>query len=289
MIETLHGQRETVHFRGHTHLKLYINDESEHYPPHWHEEVEILMPLEGQYSAIIGGTTYRLAVGDLLLIMPGVIHDLPLEPSGIRIIFQFDPSLIRSISGIADSLSLMAPACCIRRDEDAETSRRVSEIMQKIRDLYIGSGLMAEIDIYTQILTMLSLIGAKLRNLQLENKPAAYRAHAAAMMDVCSYIQEHSAEPLCLEDTARMAGFSKYHFERIFRNYTNMSFLQYLTATRISHACYLLRDPSVSITQAAYQSGFSSSAAFAKVFRKVTGYSATEYRARHWVGRHGSI
>ncbi len=289
MIETLHGQRETVHFRGHSHLKLYINDETEHYPRHWHEEVEILMPLEGQYSAIIGETAYRLNTGDLLLIMPGVIHDLPLEPSGVRIIFQFDPSLIRSISGVYDALSLMAPALQIQKNSEPELSAGITDIMQEIRRQYISSGLTAEISIYSQILSMLSLIGEKLRSRQLENKPAAYRAHAAAMMDVCSYIQEHSAEPLCLEDTARMAGFSKYHFERIFRNYTNMSFLQYLTATRVNHACYLLRDPSVSITQAAYQSGFSSSAAFAKVFRKVTGYSATEYRARHWVGRHGSV
>ena len=88
MIETLNGTRETVNHREHVSLKLYMNDECEHYPPHWHSDMEILCPLEGGYSAVIGNTTYALRPGDLLMIGPGTIHDLPAEKSGRRIIFQ---------------------------------------------------------------------------------------------------------------------------------------------------------------------------------------------------------
>ena len=64
MIETLVGTRETVHHKTDTHVRLYVNDECEHYPPHWHNDMEILFPLSGSYTAICPNDTYVLRPGD---------------------------------------------------------------------------------------------------------------------------------------------------------------------------------------------------------------------------------
>lgn len=87
MIETLVGTRETVHHKTDTHVRLYVNDECEHYPPHWHNDMEILCPLSGSYTAICPNDTYVLRPGDLLIIGARTIHDLPAEP-GASVLFS---------------------------------------------------------------------------------------------------------------------------------------------------------------------------------------------------------
>ena len=51
MIEILEGIRETVNFKQDAQIMLYYNDEEEDYPPHWHNSIEIIMPLENIYTA----------------------------------------------------------------------------------------------------------------------------------------------------------------------------------------------------------------------------------------------
>jgi transcriptional regulator GlxA family with amidase domain len=40
-------------------------------------------------------------------------------------------------------------------------------------------------------------------------------------------MDQHATEELTLESVAQVANFSQYHFERIFKKYTNTSFYQY--------------------------------------------------------------
>ena len=50
MIESLKGYHETVNFKERPMFRMYHNDESENYPPHWHSNPEIIMPLAGDYT-----------------------------------------------------------------------------------------------------------------------------------------------------------------------------------------------------------------------------------------------
>lgn len=282
MIETLNGIRETINFRKYAHIKLYINNWAEHYPPHWHREIEILMPIEGHYSAIISNHVYDLGPGDLLLIPSGVVHNLPLQPTGVRFIFQFDPECIELISGIATVLSLMNPACLIRVQDAPAASERCQALMMEIRDLYRSTSAMAEAGIYAKIIEMITVISDNLREQHLpKSAPTARAVHEEQLMQVCHYIAAHSNESMSLEKAAAGSGFSKYYFERLFRNYTGMSFYQYLTFMRVSHAELLLQNQNVTISQIAEQSGFSNGAVFSKVFRKVTGFTPSAYREKY--------
>ncbi len=69
-------------------------------------------------------------------------------------------------------------------------------------------------------------------------------------------------EDLSLEGVASQAGFSKYHFSRLFKQYTDSTFYKYLNQKRIEFAKTLLQDPGVSVTEVAFKSGFSSLSAF---------------------------
>ena len=82
-----------------------------------------------------------------------------------------------------------------------------------------------------------------------------------------------------LDDVASLAGFSKYHFSRLFKNFTGLSFYKYLNKKRIEQAEKLLVDPALSITEVALQSGFSSLSAFIRMFKLIKDCTPTEFRS----------
>ena len=103
MIEDLKGMKETIAY-GSSQFRLMKNQETEDYPPHWHTSIEIIMPLENGYQAVIGNECYTLNPLDLLFINSGEIHSLQAPATGKRLIFQAPLSLFYSIPGMGSAL-----------------------------------------------------------------------------------------------------------------------------------------------------------------------------------------
>ena len=94
------------------------------------------------------------------------------------------------------------------------------------------------------------------------------------------YIMENLASRLSLAEVAAECGISKYHFSRMFKSATGMSFSAFVNKMRIDMAKELLRQPQLNITQVCYASGFNDLSYFDKVFRRHTGTSPSGYRKR---------
>ena len=98
---------------------------------------------------------------------------------------------------------------------------------------------------------------------------------------ITDYISNHFSENLTLEAVASLAGFSKYHFARLFKQYTNSSFYKFLNQKRIEYAKSLLLDPELAVTEVAAQSGFSSLSAFLRMFKQLNLCTPTEFRSMY--------
>ncbi len=79
---------------------------------------------------------------------------------------------------------------------------------------------------------------------------------------------------------ARVSGVSEAHFARSFKEAYGVPPHRYLLARRIERATALLRDTDLSITEIAFQTGWSSLGTFGRTFRDITGESPRELRAR---------
>ncbi len=88
--------------------------------------------------------------------------------------------------------------------------------------------------------------------------------------------------PLDLDELARAAHFSRYHFLRAFRRAFHATPHEYLTRKRIEKAKELLADSELSITEICLAVGFESLGSFSTLFHKVVGWSPSIYRARAW-------
>ncbi len=93
------------------------------------------------------------------------------------------------------------------------------------------------------------------------------------------YIQQHKMEPLSLTAVARASGASVFHFCKVFKKTTGLTFTDYLGRIRIEDAKTQLLDPNHRISEIAYDVGFQSLTQFNRMFKRVFGQSPTEFRA----------
>lgn len=284
MIKHLNGIYETVDYRTDTQICLYYNDEFEIYPPHWHTSFEVIMPTISSYRILCEKKEYVLQKGDILLICPCMIHELfPVSPQGERIIFQ--PYLQQAAFKELNLLiTMISPALLITPENSPDIYGSIQKLLLEIKEEYFHSASYAEPSIFSKFLEILVLIGRSHQTaIEKSGSPRTSRRkeYIEKFLFITSYIDAHFAEDLTLEDTAALAGFSKYHFSRLFKQYADSTFYKYLNERRIEHAKILLLNPRLTVLEAATQSGFSSLSAFLRMFKQITQYTPTEFRSMY--------
>ncbi|MDQ2691098.1 MAG: AraC family transcriptional regulator [Chloroflexota bacterium] len=95
-------------------------------------------------------------------------------------------------------------------------------------------------------------------------------------------IDAQYARPLDLDELARAAHFSRYHFLRAFRRLFHATPHECLTRKRIERAKELLAQSELTVTEICFQVGFESLGSFSTLFHKIVGWSPSIYRARAW-------
>lgn len=92
------------------------------------------------------------------------------------------------------------------------------------------------------------------------------------------YMEENYYMKLKLCDVAEKSFISQWHLSKILNRDTGQNFSEILNGIRIAKAKELLKDPSFRIGDVAEEVGFLDIAHFSRVFKKLSGVSANEYR-----------
>lgn len=98
------------------------------------------------------------------------------------------------------------------------------------------------------------------------------------MKHVMDFIQEHLSQDLSLEALAQQAGFSSYHFARLFRQTTGESPHQFVLRQRIRRAQYLLEERDLPLAHVALESGFANQSHLTQAFKRHLGLTPRTYR-----------
>ena len=92
------------------------------------------------------------------------------------------------------------------------------------------------------------------------------------------YLEYNYFQSIDVGALAKQLGFTRAYFSTLFSQKTGESPYAYLTKVRIRKAKEFLLDPSRSVEEIAYSTGFSSIQRFSEMFKKATGCSPTQYR-----------
>lgn len=91
-------------------------------------------------------------------------------------------------------------------------------------------------------------------------------------------MQSNLGEPITIDDMARTAMFSKFHFSRMFLRVTGISPRRFLSLLRLQEAKRLLLTSSLTVADISHVVGYNSIGTFSSRFRLSVGVSPTTYR-----------
>lgn len=120
------------------------------------------------------------------------------------------------------------------------------------------------------------------RETYMLEKKKCQQEYMRRMQKVQDYIEQHIDQPMSMDELAKAAGFSKYHFSRIFQSLLHESPAQYVNRIRMEYALFLLAHRTdKNMTDIAFELGFTDSAVFSRAFKNFFGMSPREYRQEY--------
>ncbi len=107
-------------------------------------------------------------------------------------------------------------------------------------------------------------------------------AYANSLNKALSYIDANIHDQLTLEDIAREANYSSFHFHRLFKSLTKETVYDYINRKRVENAAIrLIHRPNESITDVYLNTGFNSNTSFTRAFKKFYSLSPSNFRAQN--------
>lgn len=249
---------------------------------HWHEEVELLIPLKGHLCYRVNGKLVAIQPGNAIFVNARRLH-YGFSADGTDCQFfciVFSPQLFcanqalqrRYISPILNhsgiDFVLLEQRDPLHRSalEPLQRLAAAHTLQLKGRELEV-SGLLAQFwqRLYDLLCPSLDC-GAAL-------DPDAQSVHR--MLD---FIQQHYAEPISLKQVAQSGQVCRSKCCRLFRQYLGHTVTGYLQTYRLEQALTLLRESALSISEISYACGFCSASYFTELLTRYKGCSPTAYR-----------
>ena len=109
-------------------------------------------------------------------------------------------------------------------------------------------------------------------------KNLAIKGHSSVVKQALMYIDLHFNESINLQSVADELKFNRTYIAKKFKDEMKLSVIDYIHKRRIKESVFLIEQGHLSITDISSSVGFSSYNYFCKVFKEITGMTATEYK-----------
>lgn len=256
---------------------------------HWHDEWEIIALHTGRAVFHIGTEKAEAGPGDLLFVNRGLIHsgfaldESPVEYDAI----VFHSSLVASPMGEADPWTVAGDyvegkSFFPLRVQAGETHHdELRALVLRIVDEHAAQGAGYPL----AIRSLLRLILVHCLRHYPRQAPSAHSRRIDEELNrkfkrLISYVEDHYADKLSVEQAASLVNLSPYHFCRTFKKMTGKTFVEYVNWHRIRAAEQLLAHSALSVTEIADSVGFGSVNYFCQVYKQYNHCSPTETRKR---------
>ena len=220
-------------------------------------ELEFFLSSSG--SAILDGNEIPHRKGLTLFITPETKRQSTGRFSCFYIHFMPDESFKKLIENIKTF-------SCVNEDF-------LVDYFLKIIDLYNQTDSDSRLELESTVLELLKLVLFE-RNTD--------RKDALLMRKAAEYIEESFSKELDLERIAMRVSLSPTYFHKQFKTFFGVTPREYLTKVRIDHAKRLLLTSDMNFLEISSACGFSSQAYFNCIFKRATGFTPGDFRAKRY-------
>ena len=259
-------------------LIRFVTTPGGYHPLHWHEELEILYPLNGTVTIWVDQKTYLLKERHFTVIESAQVHStcsladasmfLCIHLSKMQFKRYLPEIELRSINCIPEE---------VMNDQFPEY-RNICELFETMTRLYIKELRFHSLEAEG---ILLQIIAQLLRNFSAEIPFACMTDTQSRerIREVISYVETNFHNPISLLDIASHLGLTKEYFCRFFKKNMGISFLKYLNDVRLSHIYQDLQNTDAPISEIMERNGFTNQKLFNQEFKKQ--YGQTPSAVRH--------
>lgn len=246
-------------------------------PSHWHEEMEILYPLNGEADITVENKNYKLFNKNATVVDSCKIHST----------FSQEQAMLLRILIPKERLKNYMPDImlyhihCIPEEigtDKFEQYYRICELLAELTRLYMYDAtafrLSAEGMILQAAALLLRYFSTKDTQTSLEADPLTVER----IRSVIRYVEKHYHENISLQDAASHIGISREYFCRIFKKNIGSSFLQYINDVRLSKIYSDLQTTSLPVAEIMEKNGITSQKQFNQSFKKRYGCTPSSVR-----------
>ena len=264
-----------------------IPDWMKKYPLHWHDEFEMIYIYKGQGMFSVNGFKNVCKEGDLIIVPPGSIHSIDQNQNDFVEYFN----IIFSLSLLEENpeshcfrnyLSQLSENDCMKDLFLFSASPICKRLTPLICDLiahrhaeYSGYEMMIKARLY-EILFI--LFNENLNDKKFSPQNQREKENALRLKKILSYMKEHFAEKITIEEVSEITSLSESRFMTFFKNQTGTSFIKYLNDYRLEAAAEQLLQTRKAITQIALENGFENISYFVRAFKSKYNCTPHEYR-----------
>lgn len=244
------------------------------FPLHWHERMEFIFLKDGSLDLQIGEETYVAHAGDVIILMPMILHSGTVGQNGVKYdTIMFEPaSFINGIPNVKQYITalkknrLLLPPVT----SDEAIARAVGRIFRMQNDKSIAASLSISSEIYALFALLCEHFPVD-ASLSAQNAPTGFSK-------VITYIEEHYDQPLTSRSLCNTFGYSQSYFSRRFVAETGLTPTLFIRNTRLEHATELLSETQLSICEVAISCGFSDTKYFSRCFHELYGMTPKNFR-----------
>ncbi len=253
---------------------------------HWHKEIEIILIKSGEFNLQINSDFYTCKSGDIVIINCEELHYL-LAKDNIYSDFTslvFDVSQLNS--SILDSSSVNFITPIINKEfkfptivNSTHNSYNIlKEILLNIIDIYNHKYYGFELEIKA---LMFSFFANSFKNNIILKKDTTLSDDNKIfkIKDVIKYIENNYTHDIDINTLANLCHYNEYHFMRFFKKYTGKTCIQFIKNYRLEKSYNLLKNTDLSVTQIAFDVGFSNVSYFIRSFKEKYKVTPKEFRS----------
>lgn len=232
-----------------------------------HDFWELVCVLSGTAAATADERVYNLSSGDILFHKPLEFHRIwsadGTTPHILIISFEAEGEGMKYFR--EKSFALSAAEC----ERIADINGAFRNILSGNSDKYFLNEAAVRFEEF-----LLGLYGRKHGRTVVKDKTAA------DFEQIVSYMNSRAEENLVLSDIAKGCNLSVSNLKRIFHIYSDVGVMKYFASVKIRRAMKLI-EAGESIAETAEKLGFSSTNYFHNVFKRETGMTPREYKAKN--------
>lgn len=276
----MQDREELVQYLPNSHSRIWLNSDPQNYESHYHSCIEILYMNDGESQAKTPTKNISLTTGDILIIPPYMMHHVINTKPARQFVILLDVELLVHFGIYSSTNSSINDILLCNMDNCPHIYESIKNNIIDMINAYFISSPYWEMEVYSYLFKMISTLarnGSFTKPVNELVHGSNTKEHYDKFAELLQYVEMNYSEPLSLDDVSSHVGFSKYHFIRLFKEYTGTTFYEYLTNKRIQHAKELL-ETNMGITEIAFSCGFNNQTSFCRTFKKEVGCPPTEYR-----------